>query len=322
MTRTGLLSGLLMIAVSAPAFAQENSCVAQESDLARMNEEFLPEQDDIKVDADELKNDAPGTLEIKGEVIFVDAHVALHLPQVTMKNRKIAFDVPQTTSRLRRFSWSVPEVRMENRVIGRYPQFTCNWRGCRTRWRDIVTKIPVTRMVRKDASTNVPEFRMDRREFVTAMPEVKLVRKDMYYKMPQITVKNPLEEQSRTQVRSEQLQKRGSQLSDKMKARSIELSGKLFDCHRDSLMTKRDAAAQSFEQGITQLNGAIEFIRSQGADPAAFVPEEPGAARIDLIAQRDQLLKDRDKALAEMDKAIADMSNGASGLVADAPIMA
>lgn len=294
----------------ASALASETShsaqCVADEQALATIETQYADRQKQIQDEGEDIQRDAPDGLVISGAVKFEDAHMALHLPSVTMKPKAISFDVPQVTMKQRGFKWKVPEVTMENRVLFHVVRLRCKWLKCKTERKPVITKVPVTRMVLKSASTSIPEFRMETVSIKTDIPEVTMKRQDLHYKLPHITVADPIPDTGPTEKRGKKLAADAQQLSNEIEARSAELTDKLFGCYRGQLVAERETVARSFEDGIAELNKAIKVVKAMNADPSAFQPSDaPDGETIDLIAQRDKLIADRDAALAQIDQSIA-----------------
>lgn len=306
-----LMASLAVAAtLHAPAFGEDKSyteqCAADEKALSTIETQYAGRQQHIKDEGDSIERDAPEGLRISGRIVFEDAHMALHLPSVTMKTQMMKFDVPQVTMRQRGFTWKVPEVTMEIRVIGHYYTVECRRFRCKTVRKEIKTKVPVTRMVLKSASTNIPEFRMRTMSIKTDIPEVTMQRQDLHYKLPRITVENPIPDTGPTEDRAKKLEAEARKLSNEITARSAELTDKLFGCYRGQLVAERETVARSFEEGIAELNKTIRVVRAMDADPSAFqLADAPEGETINLIAQRDQLIADRDGALAALDESIA-----------------
>ncbi|WP_447724856.1 hypothetical protein [Sphingomonas koreensis] len=296
--------------LQAPAYGQEanfsEQCAADEQALTTMESQFSDRQKRIQDEGEDIERDAPDGLRISGTVKFENAHMALHLPSVTMKTRAFSFDVPSVTMRQRGFKWKVPEVTMELRVVGHYYTIECRRFRCKTVRKAIKTKMPVTRMVLKSASTNIPEFRMNAVSIKTDVPEVTMQRKDLYYKLPHITVADPIPDTGPTEKRGKRLEEDARQLSGEMEVRSAELTDKLFGCYRTRLVGERETVAKSFEEGIAELTKAIAVVKAMEADPAAFQPSDaPDGQTINLVTQREKLIADRDDALAKLDESIA-----------------
>ncbi len=306
-----LMASLAVAAtLHAPAFAADKSyteqCAADEQALSTIETQYADRQQQIKDEGEDIERDAPDGLRMSGRVVFENAHMALHLPSVTMKTRQMKFDVPQVTMRQRGFKWKVPEVTMEMRTIGHYYTIECRRFRCKTVRKAIKTKVPVTRMVLKSASTDIPEFRMETVSIKTDIPEVTMRRQDLHYKLPRITVDNPIPDSGPTEKRAKKLEADAQKLSNEIEARSAELTDKLFGCYRGQLVAERETVARAFEDGIAELSKTIRVVKAMDADPSAFQPADaPEGETINLIAQRDQLIADRDAALAALDETIA-----------------
>lgn len=293
----------------APAYGQDmiasGQCAADEQALNTIESQFADRQKAIQDEGDEIERNAPDGLRISGTIKFENAHMALHLPSVTMKTRAFSFGVPSVTMRQRGFKWKVPEVTMETRVVGHYYTVECRRFSCKTVRKAIKTKMPVTRMVLKSASTDIPEFRMNTVSIKTDIPEVTMRRQDLYYKLPHITVADPIPDTGPTEKRGKRLEEEARKLSGEMQVRSAELTDQLFGCYRGQLVTERGTVAKSFEDGIAELTKAIDVVKAMKADPTAFQPSDAtDGETIDLVAQRDKLIADRDDALAKLDDAI------------------
>lgn len=297
-----------------PVHGQEadfsEACRADEQALQGVESQFAGRQKRIADQGEEIERDAPDGLKTSGTVKFENAHMALHMPSVTMKTRAFSFDTPSVTMRQRGFRWKVPQLTMETRTIGHYYTVECRRWRCKPVRKAIKTDVPVTRMVLKEASTKIPEFRMNTVSIKTDVPEVKMVRKDLYYKLPHITVADPIPETGPIEKRGRTLEADVRQLGTEIEARAAELTNKLFGCHRKQLVDEREKVAASFEEGIVQLNKAIAVAKAVDADPTAFQPSDAADGEtLDLVAQRDKLIVDRDAALAQLDGSITALAS-------------
>jgi hypothetical protein len=76
----------------------------------------------------------------------------------------------------------------------------------------------------------------------------------------------------------------------------------LFACYRTKLSQDRAAALAQFATGIAQLDGVIQSLRSQGADPTK-VPGSDGSST-DLVQKQAELVTARGSALKQFDDAL------------------
>lgn len=287
------------------------ACRADEQALQAVESQFAGRQKQIEDRGEEIERNAPDGLKISGTVKFENAHMALHVPSVTMKTQAFSFDTPSVTMKQRGFKWKVPQVAMETRTVGHYYTVECRRWRCKTVRKAIKTDVPVTRMVLKEASTKIPEFTMHTVSIKTDVPEVKMTRKDLYYKLPHITVANPIPETGPLEKQGKALEADARQLGTEIEVRATELTDKLFGCHRKQLVDERENVARSFEEGIVQLNKAIAVAKAMDADPTAFQPSDAADGQtLDLVAQREKLIADRDLALAQLDGSITALAEG------------
>ncbi len=300
----------LSLAVSvglSPAVAQTTTdassasvCKVQEDALAQLEAKYKPEQDRLKERGDEIRDEAPNGPKISGEIKFEDAHMALDLPQVTMRNTQIVFDVPQVTMKQKKVSFDIIETRMERREIGRKPEVTCKWGTwgpkCTTKWTPIYIDVPVYEKTTKEFSTDIPEVRMDRQDLSFDLPDVSMKRVDMYYKLPHITVANPIPETGPTEEKGKALEAEAKSLAGRISADSAEGVAALYNCHTEQLVIERAKVSRDFDEAISQMDAAIDSVRRIGANPEDFGMD---GNKTNLIRQREERIKVLEEQLAQ-----------------------
>jgi len=302
-----LINGAPAVAQVAPASA----CKVQEDELAQLSEKYKPEQDRLAARGKELEDEAPANLKISGEIKFQDEHIALDLPQVTMKVQKVGFDVPQVTMKQRSISFNVVDTVMERQKIGEKPNITCRNRPhfpytprCTTTWDPIYADVPVLKTTTKSFSTDIPEVKMQRTDLSLDIPEVAMKRVDMYYKLPTITVKNPIPETGPIEKDGKELEAEAQGLAGRINADAAEATAALYRCHTDGLVAQRAEIVKDFDGASEQLTSAIATVTRMGANPASFTTE---SGTVNLVKQLDDLLAMRKAALEQIDAAIKQM---------------
>jgi len=77
-----------------PVYGQETdfsaACLADEQALQTIESEFAGQQKRIQDEGEDIEKDAPEGLKISGTISFENAHMALHLPSVTMRTKEFS----------------------------------------------------------------------------------------------------------------------------------------------------------------------------------------------------------------------------------------
>jgi hypothetical protein len=124
----------------------------------------------------------------KGYITWDEQHIALDVPEFTMRDQTISLDLPQVTLVQQKISFDTPSVRCDNEKVGQYPEFYCDTHTvipqCTVKWSDIITKVCKTFMERQEIIMGIPEFKIARTSFVMGVPEVKMNRQDWYFHLP------------------------------------------------------------------------------------------------------------------------------------------
>lgn len=309
------LSTAFATIIVSPTMAQEtapsNVCLVQQQALEGLAERYKPEQDRLKAEGDEIRDEAPSNLRISGEIVFEDTHAAFDLPQVTMKRQNISFDVPQVTMKQRNISFDIFEPGFDRVRIGEKPRTVCRNNPhfpyqprCTVSWDPIYANIPVLKKKTQRISTDIPEVRMETAAIALNIPEIAMKRVDMFYKLPRITVKNPIPDTGPTEEKGKALEQKANALANRINEEAAQGTSALYGCHTDQLISQRGEMAKQFDAALEQLSSAISSVTRMGANPESFTTE---SGTVNLVKQFNDLKSQRETALEKIDAAIKQM---------------
>jgi hypothetical protein len=280
LTKLKTISAILALS-AAISFAQEPVApVAAETpldpEISKIQAKYEAEYKKIEEQGKQIEKDAPkGAENTAGvDIDFSKWHdVSFDVPEFRMKLHRIVLDLPSVTMRTKRIVWDNPEVTMENRVVGKYPEF----HGLKVKWSDIITKVPVTRMVRKEAKLDVPEFSMKRQEMKFDLPEIFRTRR-VSMKIPEIKVRTTENAKDETEEGTREIEKTTAALAAAQQAEIKEFSIKKLTAERSNLETQ-------LKEAVAQINDAITKSRAAGADPAKLVSEDGTVTDLNAVLQ-------------------------------------
>ncbi|CAM8637518.1 MULTISPECIES: hypothetical protein [Sphingobium] len=300
----------LALSLPVPTWAQANACKAQEDAVNDVAQIFAKDQSDLNDRSNSIQGDA-GKAELSGtvDIKMVEQRWVFDIPTVIMKTKAMALDIPQVTMNLRTLSWDNPTVVMRAKKVGQYPEFKCSGGlipKCTVKWKDIITHVPVTEMRRQEIKMHIPETRMERTDFTMDIPEIHPDRKEWFVKIPEVTLRNIIVEAEKLKERGDALGADAMALANRQKEVAAERTAALFQCHVDSLQTKRLEVASQFDTVLNSIDSAIDTIRKNGGNPSKIVTDA-GGPPFDMLAQRLDLIAKRDAALAQIDNALAAM---------------
>lgn len=238
------------------------------------------------------------------EIDWKEVEFIFDLPVVTVKNRTMALDVPEMTFTRHKISFNVPEIRMVAKKIGQYPVF----HGPKVKWKDIITHVPETVMVRRDIVTDLPRVVMNRKEITVPVPEFSTKRQRWVTKLPQFKLVNVRVETEAVRKKGEALQAESEQISAEMTAEFDAVVASFMSGVQARGFDTRTEIVKSFDNAVTHIQSAITSLQTQGCDPIK-VPTEGGDVNLrklltDVIERKEQAVSELDRAV-EASEALA-----------------
>ena len=299
------LATTLMVPLTSQMLAEvaadqpQNSCAALKDTL-----------DKVSADAKKLIDDATSKAqdETQGDQSDVDAcaegyitwerqHVALDVPEFTMKDQELSLDLPQTTMVQRHIIFDTPSVKCSNKQTGEYPEFYCDTHTvipkCTTRWKPIITKVCEPFMQRQDIVMGVPEFKIARTSFKMGIPEVTMKRQDWYFNLPEFhltsgCVGSQCQQRCEAAANKYQQDYQGviSPAITQAKQMVATAADQYSQCNVGVLTAQRDAALAQIDAQISIMQASLNSLTSLGATDAA---KDVQASLTQLINQRKQV---------------------------------
>ncbi|WP_374471105.1 hypothetical protein [Phenylobacterium sp.] len=313
--RSLLLIGACVLAMPVQAMAQDNQCKARQDEIGAVAAKYKAAYEGYAKEGEEIKADAAT---FNFDVDWADTEIIFDLPTTTVKDQRMVFGVPQTTVRQQDIIFDTPSVRMKRVVVGQHPEVTCKdtwikvgWvktkgpPSCTVTWHNNYMDVPEPFMQRQRIVMGVPEFTWANTEVIMGVPEFRMDRQRWVVGLPQFKLTSVALNKDKIEDRSTELQNDVAETREHQRAELVEATHALFACNRDVVVANRKSVENQFGLGLSQLDGAISTLRSQGADPSNVVGADGKAA--DLLAKRSELHGAMQKALADFDKALADL---------------
>lgn len=315
--KKSVILGATVFFLSTAAYAQEvtvpnGSCQAAQSSINTVENEFKPQMDKIARDGQDLGDDAgnKSDLELQFEVEMKEQKWIFDLPSVTMKTQRIVISVPQVTMRTQSFSWDVPEIRMVPKKVGQYPEVVVDGFNVTVRWRDIITDVPETTMVRHEWSMDIPETRLTDTEMSFNAPEFKMERQEWILNVPEFKLKQVnvagVPVYNDFQKRSQDIKDQADSVKGAMKAELVSRTSALFVCQRAMLQAERSKAVRGMSDGIAKIEAAINQATAAGV-PAEKLIVNINGNQVKMTDQLEALRTKLVEATAKFDSALAQM---------------
>ena len=268
---------------------------------------YQPEIDRLQAEGQAIGDDAgkPGMGEVIINVDFdmewKERELIFDVPTITMRERRMSLDLPKVTGKRQRIVFHTPSIRMENRVVGKYPVF----RGFKVTMKDIIMKVPVHFMEKQEIIYDIPEVRMERKDISMKVPEFGKKRQRWVLKLPEFTAKNVKVEARKLQEKGEELRRRGEDLGKRMQTEIQALVASTYGILVEEGNDLRQDVEESFTGAIHQVKAAIDDLTARKIDPVK-IPAEGGTVNLrktlaELVAERDAAVAKIDEALAEAD---------------------
>jgi hypothetical protein len=263
-------------------------------EIAAINKKYATEYKKLEEQGKKLAEDAPkGEENVVGlDVDFSKMHDAsFDVPEFRMKRQKVAFDVPTSTMKNRRIVWDNPEVTMTNKKVGQYPEF----HGLTVRWKDIITKVPVTKMVRREANLDIPEFKMKRTDISFDLPEIFRTRR-VELRIPEIKVRT-------TKQAQETIEAGANQIEESAKSFGAAQRKEILAVSVNRLVAQRATIETEYKKAVADITNAIAQAKRVGADPAKLTGE--GGETVNLTELLSKTNSQFTEGLKQIDDAVA-----------------
>ncbi|MFB2348479.1 hypothetical protein [Priestia megaterium] len=232
---------------------------------------------DINTKADELNHeDSNGNVGIglNFDVTWSEIPVKFHLPSFSIQDKEVILDLPTFTTNQKDIIFNFPECHMEDKVVGRYPEF----HGLSVVWRDIITSVPVCVNKEQKISIGIPEAKMERKTIIMGLPVVEMKEVEMKVKYPEFKLENVSVE---LKQKSEELEKEGKENLQRgfEESRNEIMEGyknkhtSLFDCLRSELLLQKSEALSGLDSLITGFTTSINDMKQKN------VPSDNGTLK-------------------------------------------
>lgn len=293
-----------------------NQCVEYQQSLEKTIEESIDEfeselaliQDEVQNEADELKEETPEGIEV---ALGFDLKIGsreevwkLHLPQFTLAEQQIgAWDIPEIFIEQQDIIFHTPSVRMVMKTVGKYPEVKCGWRGCRTTWKEIKTKMPETFMEEQKIRMGVPVVRMKHQGIILGVPMVEFKLTELKFSVPTIKIEDVSGQISEKKREAKKLQSETQKRIEKEKLlfkteylqRLEPVHTSLYDCLRQNILTEQEIQISMLESGIKTVDSKIKQLQ----DLKVPVNDEHYN---ELESSKSKLVESLNKTIAEFEK--------------------
>ena len=293
-----------------------NQCIEYQQSLEKTIEQSINEfeselaliQDEVQNEADELKEETPEGIEV---ALGFDLEVGsreevwkLHLPQFILEEQQVgSWDIPEIFIEQQDIIFHTPSVRMVMKVVGKYPEVKCGWRGCRTTWKEIKTKVPETFMEEQKIRMGVPVVRTKHQNIILSIPVVEFKLTELKFNVPTIEIEDVSGRISETKREAKKLQSETEKRIEKEKVlfkteylqRLEPVHTSLYDCLRQNILTQQDIQVSMLESGIKTVDSKIKQLQD------LKVPANDEHYK-ELELRKSKLLKGLKKVVAEFEK--------------------
>ncbi|TAY50938.1 hypothetical protein [Rhizobium leguminosarum] len=314
--KTGQNAVLTLLLLSTSLHAQDASspdqCSSEQSAMNSIKEKYEPRFQQLQQEGEALK-DSDDAKMLKVDLKWADTEIVFGTPSVTIKDTKMSFGVPQVTMKESEITFGTPSVRMVRKKTGQYPETRCEdtWikigpvktKGvpkCTVTWSDIFIDVPEPFLEQQHIKLSIPEFTFADTSIVVGIPQFFMQQQKIVIGVPQVTVHSVLD--------SKPLKDKAEALSNKVaeaKAAEVkditEVVHALYSCYRAMLAKQRLEAENQFNVSLAQMDGFIQSLRAQGADPTKLAGQD---GETNLVAKREELARQREQALAQFDASL------------------
>lgn len=223
-------------------------------------------------------------LEIREQIVTFP----LDLPAVTLKDQEWSFDLPEVVVKDTDIIFNVPTLVMktvegppvpETVVEMRTECIDLGWpigKVCTDvphttiRWKKTYLDVPTWEDREQRIVIGLPQVTMKTQKMIVGVPEVSMSRQEISFTMPVVVIKfaqdagKELAEQAKvvaTDAATLVAQKQAA-FKDRMRQELIGPANKMFNCHRNTLMTKRAEVAAFFEGQLTTIANTITSMKA------------------------------------------------------------
>lgn len=306
-----VLASIPLSAVQVPSQSPQ-MCAALKDHLDKANADAQKIVDEAMKRAQDQtqgdKNDVNACAQ--GYITWERQHVALNVPEFTMKDQELSLDLPQVTMVQQHVIFDTPSIRCDDMQTGEYPEFYCDTHylipKCTTRWSPIITKVCKPFMQRQDIVMGIPEFKVARTSFKMGVPEVAMRRQDWYFDLPKFHVTSgcvgsQCKEKCEAAANKYQQDYQGaiSEPIARAKQETSTAAAQYTQCNIGVLTSQRDAALAQIDAQIAIVQASLKSLISMGAADAAK----------QVQASLRQLIDERKKVADQFDQLIHGMNS-------------
>lgn len=224
------------------------------------------------------------------DVTWTEKPIKFHLPTITIKDKHMSLDIPTVTMVDKDIIFHIPECRMENQVVGRYPEI----RGTTVIWKDIITKVPVCESKEQRIVIGLPQISMQRQDFIMSVPNIEMREIEINIKYPEFKLVNVAiemkEKSEKLEADTKEKLRTGfndikSNILEEFKSKHTSL----FECLRSDLLTKKNEALVSIDGIITGLNTAITQMKEKNVPSDNESLKQAKSILQDIVSKRSSI---------------------------------
>lgn len=296
---------LCLILFTTEAFAQ---CKEQQQILENLQKEYGVLFVDLEKQSEELKKALPDSTDIPS---VAGHHISF---DVKFKNQRFSFDIIELSMREKKISLSLPQITMKTKSFS-IPTSKTEWKVTNIGF-GIKTKTLVVTNGMKKVTFKLPETKMGRTEIITKIPEFTKKRKDISFDIPEFKMKSPIpndEKFNELHKKSEVIEKQaealnnaGAQLEKEQKEKAKVAIINLFSCIDNELKIQKIQTDKSFEESLTQINTAINEVKSHELDPSKVKSDDGTVTNLYQI--KDELEKTHKETIQNIDNTINELN--------------
>ena len=262
---------------------------------------------DIREDIVKFSLDLP-------EIALKDQEWSLDLPEVSTKDTDIIFNVPTLVMKTVEGP-PIPETIVEmvtqcvdlgwpiGKVCTDIPQTTI-------RWKPTYLDVPTWEDREQRIVIGLPQVTIRTQKIILGIPQVTMKTQEFSFSIPVVTIRHAKDASERladaarvvaTDAATLIAQKQGA-FKDRMRQELVGPAHGLFDCHRSTLIAKRDEVSVFFGTQLDTIANSVITLTSNNVPEGDPSLVSARARATDMMAKRDEQLRQFDVAIAKLDQ--------------------
>lgn len=250
------------------------------------------------------------------EIYNREESIKFDLPEIKLGDKSFKFDLPEITMKDNDIIFNSIVIEMVRQKVGETPHTTCTTPTlrkpipkCTVTWTPNYIEVPVPKTKEIRIVMSIPEVSMRTQEIIVSVPEISMKTQELILNIPSVKVTSKkdigkeLSNKANELIAESEVLVKGKKdiIRAKIKMEVIPKATEMFECFKESIITKRALVSSSFDPAIEMLNQSLVNLVAQSVPQTDDDYVNLKNKLNSLVTQRENALKSFDEALMKLD---------------------